>query len=69
WQKIIYSEVKSIAIPIDNLMSARLGADAGAAFGWDEMNIYKVGYQCQSTVKQKIRFGISYTEQPIPSSN
>ena len=69
WQKINYSEVNSIANPIDNLMSAPLGADAGAGFGWDDMTIYKLGYQWQRTAKQKIRFGISYTEQPIPSSN
>jgi len=69
WQKINYSEVKSIANPIDNLMSAPLGADTGAGFGWDDMTIYKLGYQWQRTAKQKIRFGISYTEQPIPSSN
>ena len=69
WQKINYSEVNSIANPIDNLMSAPLGGDAGAGFGWDDMTIYKLGYQWQRTAKQKIRFGISYTEQPIPSSH
>jgi len=68
WQKINYGEVKSIANPINNLMSAPLGADGGAGFGWDDMTIYKLGYQWQRTVQQKIRFGISYTEQPIPSS-
>lgn len=68
WQKINYGEVKSIANPINNLMSAPLGADGGAGFGWDDMTIYKLGYQWQRTAQQKIRFGISYTEQPIPSS-
>ena len=68
WQKINYGEVKSIANPINNLMSAPLGSDGGAGFGWDDMTIYKLGYQWQRTVQQKIRFGISYTEQPIPSS-
>ncbi|MDO6464443.1 OmpP1/FadL family transporter [Pseudoalteromonas carrageenovora] len=69
WQKINYSEVNSIANPIGNLMSAPLGGDAGAGFGWDDMTIYKLGYQWQRSAKQKIRFGVSYTEQPIPSSN
>ena len=32
------------------------------------MDIYKLGYQWQRTAKQKIRFGVSYTQQPIPSS-
>ncbi|MGE6448075.1 OmpP1/FadL family transporter [Pseudoalteromonas tetraodonis] len=69
WQKINYSEVKSIANPITNLMSAPLGAEAGAGFGWHDMSIYKLGYQWQRTEQQKIRFGASYTEQPIPSSD
>lgn len=68
WQKINYSEVKSISNPVDNLMSAPLGANAGAGFGWNDMTIYKLGYQWQRTPQQKIRFGVSYTEQPIPSS-
>ena len=68
WQKINYGDVRSIANPIDNLMSAPLGTDGGAGFGWDDMTIYKLGYQWQRTEQQKIRFGISYTEQPIPSS-
>lgn len=68
WQKINYSEVKSIANPMSNLMSAPLGASAGAGFGWKDMDIYKLGYQWQRTAKQKIRFGVSYTQQPIPSS-
>lgn len=68
WQKINYSEVESIANPITNLMSAPLGSKAGAGFGWHDMSIYKLGYQWQRTLEQKIRFGVSYTEQPIPSS-
>jgi long-chain fatty acid transport protein len=68
WQKINYSEVHSITNPISNIMSSALGSKAGAGFGWQDMTIYKVGYQWQRTEAQKIRFGVSYGEQPIPSS-
>ncbi|WP_372763362.1 OmpP1/FadL family transporter [Pseudoalteromonas sp.] len=68
WQKINYSEVSSIANPISNIMSAPLGSDAGAGFGWQDMSVYKLGYQWQRTEQQKIRFGVSYGEQPIPDS-
>ncbi|MGD8572432.1 MAG: hypothetical protein PVH98_08215, partial [Gammaproteobacteria bacterium] len=47
-----------------------LGADGGAGFGWDDMTIYKLGYQwTMPTMPGWIwRAGYSHGEQPIPDS-
>ena len=68
WQKINYGEVNSIANPLSNLMVAPLGADNGAGFGWEDMSVVKFGWQWQRTAEQKLRLGVSYGEQPIPST-
>ena len=68
-QTIYYSEVDSIGNPLlNNLFSSRLGSDTGAGFGWDDMTVFKLGVQWQSSEEWIWRGGFSYGEQPIPSS-
>ena len=68
-QHIRYSEIDSVGAPLlPNLAAARLGDDAGAGFGWRDMTILKAGWQWQQHARQAWRLGISYGEQPIPSS-
>lgn len=68
-QYINYSEVASINNPfLPNLMTAQLGSDAGAGFGWESMTIYKLGYQWALDDNWTWRVGYSYGEQPIPTS-
>ena len=67
-RQMYYSDVASIANPIlPNLMMARLGADGGAGFGWEDMTVIKAGvlYRAGSWVW---RGGYSYGAQPIPES-
>lgn len=65
-QHIRYSEINSIGNPLlPNLMTARLGADQGAGFGWDDMTIVKLGWQWQQTGNHAWRAGVSYGENPI----
>jgi len=45
-----------------------LGAANGAGFGWEDMTIYKVGYQHDINNKHTVRVGYSFTDQPIPES-
>jgi len=45
-----------------------LGGANGAGFGWEDMTIYKIGYQLDVNDKHTIRFGYSFTDQPIPES-
>ncbi len=44
-----------------------LGGSAGAGFGWEDMTIYKIGYQFDMD-NNTFRVGYSYTDQPIPDN-
>jgi len=44
-----------------------LGGSAGAGFGWDDMTIFKIGYQFDSG-DNTYRFGYSHTDQPVAES-
>ena len=82
-QTIYYSEVASVGNHISPLLTGGcipgptggtgagcLGQTAGAGFGWDDMTIYKLGYQWTSGANNKWiwRAGYSYGEQPIPTT-
>ncbi len=68
-QTIYYSNVKAINNPLlPNLQTAQLGNDGGAGFGWDNMTVFKLGVQWKSSAEWTWRAGISYGEQPIPST-
>lgn len=68
-QHIRYSEIDSVGAPLlPNLATARLGDDGGAGFGWENMTVVKVGWQWRQDARQAWRAGVSYGEQPIPSS-
>ena len=69
YQVINYSEVAAIANPlIPNLMTAKLGDDNGAGFGWNDMTVIKLGGALKRDNGDVFRAGISYGEQPIDSS-
>lgn len=92
-QQINYSEVASIANPIENavapppvgscspgfpgnptntsppgLGAGCLGGANGAGFGWEDMTIFKIGYQIGLNDKHTVRVGYSHADQPIPQS-
>ena len=68
-QQINYSEVASIANPFSpNIGASQLGNADGAGFGWDDMTIYKLGYQWTTSADWTWRMGISQGDQPIASS-
>ncbi|MBK9064330.1 MAG: outer membrane protein transport protein [Acidobacteria bacterium] len=68
-QQIYYSETKSIGNTLlPNLMTARLGDDGGAGFGWKDVTVYKAGLQYAVTPTFTIRAGYAWAEQPIPAS-
>ncbi len=68
-QQVRYSEVKSIANPLlPNLMTAQLGDDNGAGFGWRNMTTLKTGAQYRGAHGFTWRGGYSYGRQPVPSS-
>ena len=45
---------------------ACLGADSGPGFGWQNMSVYKIGYQLRFS-DLTLRLGYSFARQPIPS--
>lgn len=83
-QQINYSEVASVSNPVNNLLTncipapfspsgsaegaGCLGGSAGGGFGWEDMTIFKIGYQVDLNPKHTIRIGYSHADQPIPES-
>ncbi len=81
-QQINYEDVPAVSNPIANLLPSSglcmpgpsggtgdgcLGGDDGAGFGWQDMQILKIGYQWQDG-DMTWRVGFSTGDQPIPSS-
>lgn len=68
-QRIEYSGVASVGNALlPNLMTAPLGSDNGAGFGWQDINVYKLGVQYVASEEWTWRFGYSKGDQPIPDS-
>ena len=80
-QQVFYSDVKSIANPLDlqgnppafpdgspNPDFQPLGSDNGYGFGWQDMTTVKLGIQWQAGSNTTLRGGFSFGEQPIPES-
>jgi len=68
-QQIMYSDVAAIANPLlPNLQTSQLGNSDGAGFGWEDMTIYKIGFQWETSPEWTWRAGYSHGEQPIPDS-
>jgi long-chain fatty acid transport protein len=72
YQQINYEDVDAVSNSIDNLdacgmgdVDSCLGGSDGAGFGWEDMQIVKLGYQWV-TGKNTWRVGYSTTDQPIP---
>ncbi|PKM11984.1 MAG: hypothetical protein CVV13_07190 [Gammaproteobacteria bacterium HGW-Gammaproteobacteria-3] len=68
-EHIRYSEIKSVGNRLlPNLQQARLGDKNGAGFGWQDMTVYKLGLLWKPDDLWTLRGGVSYGDQPIPSS-
>ncbi len=68
WTRVYYSNVRSIANPIENLAVASgfLGEDDGAGFGWEDQDVYKVGVKYKHNDKWDFMVGYNYGEVPMP---
>jgi long-chain fatty acid transport protein len=68
-QKIWYSKVKAVGNPLmPNLGTAFLGDSGGAGFGWKDVDIFRLGYQWESSPGMTWRVGYIDNDQPIASS-
>ncbi len=78
YQRIWYGDVDAISNPLNAQelgMAAQtrttdllLGGSKGPGFGWDDINIYRIGFQWQSSPKWTWRVGYAYNDQPVPDS-
>lgn len=69
WQTIKYGDIKSVANPLQNLLTGNpLGSNNGGGFGWDDVGVIKLGAVYAYSDKLTLRAGISRVDQPIPSS-
>jgi len=68
-QQIMYSDVASINNPlIPNIATSQLGNSDGAGFGWEDITIYKLGYQWSTSPDWTWRVGYNHGDNPIPNS-
>ena len=75
-QEIKYSGSGAVSNPLSNLFSSCnpgdvsgcLGGVNGPGFGWQDMTVYKIGYQFESG-DNTYRIGYSHADQPVPESD
>ena len=79
YQKIWYDDSDAVSNDIQNIFACPtaglggtdvescLGGDNGAGFGWDNIDIIKVGLQWQTHPDVTMRFGYSHSDNPIDS--
>lgn len=66
-QRINYSDVGSVGNNVQQLFAGnRFGSENGPGFGWDDINIYKLGVTYAPSEKLTLRAGYSHNDQPIP---
>jgi len=69
YQRINYSGVASVSNPLlPNLQVSLLGNDSGAGFGWDDIDVWKLGAEYKYSQQLTLRAGYSHTDSPISSS-
>jgi long-chain fatty acid transport protein len=65
YQRINYSGVNSVGNPSTNM--APLGADNGRGFGYDDVDVVKLGVEYAYSNNLTLRAGYSHTNNPISS--
>lgn len=66
WQRINYSDVASVGNPL--IPITKLGQDNGSGFGWQNIDVYKLGISYDWSDSFTLRAGYSYADQPVPDS-
>jgi long-chain fatty acid transport protein len=69
YQRIEYGDIKSVNNPLlPNLLQSQLGNTNGAGFGWEDIDVIKVGVSYQWDQNLTLRAGYNHNSQPIPNS-
>lgn len=70
FQQIKYNGIRSINNPSTNLfLPAPLGASNGPGFGWQDVDVFKIGAQYAVNGALTVRAGYGKTDNPIRSSD
>ena len=73
YQRIEYSGVASVSNPQNNLFkqdgSGALGMPGGAGFGWQDINVVKLGVQWEASPSVTLRAGYNRGDNPIRSQD
>ncbi|MBI9054401.1 MAG: outer membrane protein transport protein [Bacteroidales bacterium] len=68
YKRINYSDVAAVSNKFDPMSTDLLGSDKGAGFGWNDINVYKVGIEYGGIEGWTIRGGYSHNDQAVPES-
>ncbi|MEO8231752.1 MAG: outer membrane protein transport protein [Ignavibacteriota bacterium] len=69
-KQILYGGVKSIANPmLPNLMTAKLGTEEGAGFGWKDILVVKYGVMFSGFCGWDLMAGYSFNQNPVTEEN
>lgn len=68
WERIEYSDVRSVGNSLSLPPASWLGDNNGAGFGWDDIDVYKLGVIYAASDRLTLRAGVSHADQPVPSS-
>jgi long-chain fatty acid transport protein len=63
WERIKYSGVASVGNPSTN--QAPLGSSNGPGFGWQDVDVWKIGVQWQQSPALTLRAGYNRSDNPI----
>ncbi|GAB4351916.1 MAG: hypothetical protein Kow0026_09210 [Oricola sp.] len=63
YQRIFYSQVGSIGNA--GSIALPLGSSGGPGFGWDDVDVFKVGAEWKASEKWTLRAGYAYSDNPV----
>jgi long-chain fatty acid transport protein len=63
WERILYNDVKSVGNPSTN--QAPLGSSNGPGFGWQDVDVWKIGVQWQQSPQLTLRAGYNHSDNPV----
>lgn len=67
YQRIFYGQVPSLHHSITRIGPDNLGTNGGAGFGWNDVNVYKVGLNYVINCNWEARVGYAYGDKPYSS--
>lgn len=69
YQRINYTDVKSIANPSSNFFTGGLGTANGAGFGWKDVDAIKLGVEYEYSKTLTLRAGYNHGDNPISAAD